>query len=87
MTASTAMQLYNLPILPGADSVPRRTPLQRVFVAVPLFGVVALTSALLLARRALGLPHPHAWTLHEEMLINLMCVLLRCGDIGAFGFV
>ncbi|KAI8472957.1 MAG: Alpha/Beta hydrolase protein [Monoraphidium minutum] len=68
----------------SATAVQRRNLLQLAYVTAPLLLVTAAHGVAAAFARVLGRPHPHAWTLPEELLITLMRTLLEYGDISVW---
>lgn len=67
-----------------ATAVQRRNLLQIIYVTSPVFALTAAQAAASLFWRLIGRPHPHNWTLPEELLITLMRTLLEYGDIAVW---
>lgn len=68
----------------SATAVQRRNLLQIIYVTTPVFALTGIQAAASLFWRLVGRPHPHNWTLQEELLITLMRTLLEYGDIAVW---
>jgi hypothetical protein len=67
-----------------ATTVQRRNLLQTAYATAPVFLLTGLQGAAAVLWRLAGRPHPHDWTLPEELLITLMRTLLEYGDIAVW---